>query len=132
MYSAVVTACISRIGVTERNVKESKLFGIKEEVWISTCSKLSVFQVEGRKLKEVRQVEQKKLDEMGKIELCQYMNEKPRTAKEYRATHRALKKYDDGLEFRLRYPNLPLITATVALVIDVLLLAASFIAHIIG
>ena len=94
--------------------------------------KIELVQVEGRKLKEVRQVEQKKLDEMGKIELCQYMNEKPRTAKEYRAIHRALKKYDDGLEFRLRYPNLPLITATVALVIDVLLLAASFIAHIIG
>ena len=78
--------------------------------------KIERVQVEGRKLKEVRQ----------------YMNEKPRTAKEYRAIHRALKKYDDGLEFRLRYPNLPLITATVALVIDVLLLAASFIAHIIG
>lgn len=75
-------------------------------------------------------MEQKKLDEMGKIELCRYMNEKPRTAKEYRAIHRALKKYDDGLEFRLRYPNLPLITATVALVIDMILLALPLIVHL--
>ena len=118
MYSAAATACVFRIGQGEKNVKKEELFGIKEDKDASE--------------REVRQVEQKKLDEMGKIELCQYMKEKPRTAKEYRAIHRALKKYDDGLEFRLRYPNLPLITATVALVIDVLLLAASFIAHIIG
>lgn len=74
---------------------------------------------------------QRNFDNMSKIELCQYMNEKPCTAKEYRAVHKAMKKYDDGLEFRLRYPNLPLITAMAALIIDILLLAAPVIVRII-
>ena len=56
-----------------------------------------------------------------KIELCREL-QSATTPAEYRAIHKELKKYGDGLPFRILHPDFPFYFSLVTLVISVCVL----------
>lgn len=66
-------------------------------------------------------VNKKDLSNMSKIELC-YELQSATTLEEYRAIHKELKKYGDGLPFHILHPNFPYYFSLVTLAISVCVL----------